>query len=83
MLAINSIYFVSDGMSFLYGCISGYGCDYGNENDAPVNCRNSNEKQNSGQLIGYSMREAEPFDDDQGLYLIDNLDDDDDSCPDP
>ena len=49
----------------------------------PANCRNGNEKQESGQLIGYSMREAEAFDYDQGYYLIDNLDDDDDSSPDP
>ena len=56
----------ADTISFLNGCKSSYyRYDY-NGNDAPVNCRNSNEKQNSGQLIGYSMREAEPFDDDHG-----------------
>ena len=73
----------ADTISFLNGCKSSYyRYDY-NGNDAPVNCRNGHEKQKSCQLIGYSMREAKFFDDDQGRYLIDNLDDEDDSSPDP
>ena len=83
MLAINSIYFVSDGMSFLYGCKSSYYCYDCNRNDAPVDCRNDNEKQESGQLIRYGMWKAELFDAGQCYYLIDNLDDDDYSSPYP
>ena len=52
-------------------------------NDGPEECRHGQEKQEAGQLVGYGMREAEPFEDSQGRYLIDNLDNDDDSGPDP
>ena len=70
-------------VSFMYGCKSSYGCNDNNGENAQTGYRDCNEKQESGQLIGYSMREAEPFDDEQGWYLIDNLDDDDDSSQDP
>ena len=70
-------------VSFLNCCKSSYYCYDCNRNDAPVDCRNGNEKQESGQLIRYGMWKAELFDAGQCYYLIDNLDDDDDPCPDP
>ena len=81
-LQSNSIYFVSDAIPFLYGCKSGYyryNC-YGN--DAPIDCRNGNEKHESGQIIWYGMRKAKPFGVGQCYYLIANLDGDDywDTC---
>ena len=76
-LQSNSIYFVYDGMSFLNGCKSGYGCDDGNGDNAPSDCRDGNEKQESCQLIRYGMWKAELSDAGQCYYLIDNLDDDD------
>ena len=73
----------ADTISFLNGCKSSYERYDCNENDAPVNCRNGNEKQKSCQLIRYVMWKAELFDAGQCYYLIDNLDDDEDSSPDP
>ena len=55
----------------------------GDGNHGPENGRHGQEKQEAGQLVGYGMREAEPFEDSPGRYLIDNLDNDDDSGPDP
>ena len=52
----------ADTISFLNCCKSSYDrCDC-NGNDAPVDCRNGNEKQESGQLIRYGMWKAEMFD---------------------
>ena len=73
----------ADTISFLNCCKSGYDRYDCNGNDAPADCRNGKEEQESCQLIRYGMWKAELFDAGQCYYLIDNLDDDDDSCPDP
>ena len=72
-----------DEMPLLYGGKGRNGGHGSDGNHSPKECRHSQEKQEAGQFVGYGMREAEPLEDSQGRYLIDTLDNDDDSGPEP
>lgn len=58
--------FCSDEMPFLHGGERGYGGHDGNRNHRPEHGRDRQEKKQTGQFVGPSVRKTESFADDQG-----------------
>ena len=70
-------------MTFLDGRKGGDTCHDGDRDNGPEHHRDCYEEQKACQFVGLGVGKAETFVDDQCRYLIDNLDDDNQSRPDP
>ncbi len=70
-------------VAFLNGRKGGDTCHDSDWNNGPENCRNKEEEQKACQFVGFGVREAEAFADNQCRDLIDNLNEDNQTCPNP
>lgn len=72
-----------DKVAFLNGGECSDASNDGNGDRGPEHSRDREEEQKTSQFVGFCVREAAAFADNQGRNLIDDLDGDNYPCPNP